>query len=1364
MNRTKAASHRAVLLGIFVLGLVAALIVLPYNFSQAGNSKKGAAWRTESHEPGYQDYDIRLDKSDDVRQFLADSRQSAGLTERAVDNTREGFVKGEEELRATVPTLKIEYNEDIRIPEVIAPDIDRGVASLTGPSSGVKNAEILRNFIRQNNSLIGMGDAQANQLKVTADYTNPDGNLSYAHLEQFINNIPVFRGEIKAGFNRRGEMFRVINNLAPGLDYNSLSADFANPTDAVKAAFTKVTRPMTADDASPNRAVSNDLKVVFGSGDWATTAEKMYFPTEPGVAVAAWRVLIWQPVNAYYVIVDANTGRMLWRKNLGNDQTQSATYEVYTSPTSIVNLAGNPAPMSPGPVDPSLGGQGAIIARSNVTLVGNEPPYAFNNLGWITDGANITDGNNLEAGDDLGGTNGVDAPVTGVGRVFSSAWNPPPGSPPPGDAVTVAAARNGAVIQMFYAMNRYHDELYLYGFTEAARNFQNDNFGRGGAAGDRVSAEGQDSSGTNNANFNAGADGTRGRMQMYIWTGPSPQRDGTGDAEVIYHEVTHGTSNRLHNNNAGLNTNMSQGMGEGWGDFYGHAMLSRPSEPLDSTNATGGYVLLNGFGTVGTQNYYYGIRRFPKARLSFTGGPQNRPHNPMTFADIDSNQINVTNGAYPAMTGPHISTTPDQLHAAGEVWSSALWEARCQMVARLGWAVGNRKILQLVTDGMKLDPNGPTFLQARDAIITAAANSTLGPEAAADAADVREGFRIRGMGFGASIQTATSPARVTESFDFMNARVINPITFTDPAPGGNNNTFADPGETILLSVPVTNTIGSTVTNVTVSANGGPPVNYGSVANGATVTQTIPFTISAGQPCGSVLAITFTLNSDSGIQTPFVKNITIGQPILGFSENFDGVTAPALPAGWTTAVTGAGVAPITSTTNPSSAPNDAFLAEQTVVGTNALETPPILINSASAQLSFKNLFNLENTFDGMVLEISNPAVNGGAYQDIITAGGSFVSGGYRTGIVQSGTCTDPLNGRQAWTGLSGGTNAAPTYIDTVVNLPASANGQSIKLKFLVGSDCSIAGTTTPGARIDTIAITTGSSCVPVVVIGNSDARADFDGDNKSDLSVFRPSEGNWYLNRSTAGFTVVHWGLGSDTLVPGDYDGDDKTDTAIYRPSNTLGVPDFFVLRSSNSTVFGIEFGLVGDVPIVGDFTGGDLDDFAVYRQSTGYWYTYANPAGPPTGPEGSIVTITLVGTTGTPVSGDFDGDDISDLTMFEAGVWTIRKSTGGTVTVNWGQAGDKLVSADYDGDGKDDQAVFRSGQWLIHGSLGTDSTINWGLGTDDPVPGDYDGDGKDDVAVYRNGTWYVKGSTSGIVISNFGLGSDTAIAETYQQP
>ena len=218
----------------------------------------------------------------------------------------------------------------------------------------------------------GVGDSQTNDLETAADYTNPDGNLSYAHLEQKIGGIPVFQGEIKAGFTKKGEMFRVVNHLAPGLNYAALSDDFGDPANAVKFAAGYINHELKDYESAANTDASSDLKIVFGAGDWATTAEKIYFPTEPGVARPAWQILIWEPTDAFYVVVDAETGKLLWRKNIGADQTQPATYNVYTNPNSMVNVAENPAPITPGPLDPSLGTQGAQIQRNNVTLIGNE--------------------------------------------------------------------------------------------------------------------------------------------------------------------------------------------------------------------------------------------------------------------------------------------------------------------------------------------------------------------------------------------------------------------------------------------------------------------------------------------------------------------------------------------------------------------------------------------------------------------------------------------------------------------------------------------------------------------------------------------------------------------------------------------------------------------------------------------------------------------------------------------------------------------------------------------------------------------------------------------------------------------------------
>src|SRR5688572_11563962 len=764
-------ARRSIIATLSTLTFATAVIVFAAQFytpTVRRATATGLATVTRSHSDDLPNYDIRTDAG--ALEKLAEYRQLQNRAASDVADIRDRFVRGEKALARQVPTLKIFYNSDIKIPEVIGTDVTKGRAFLT-PASRRNRPEIIADFLRENRNLIGVSDHEISELKLFADYTNPDGKLSFVEFNQVINGVPVFRGEIKAAFTERGELGRVVNNLAPGLEDGNVPTDFGDAAAAVRFAAANINHELRPEETVVHKNASTGLKLVFGSGDWATTAEKMYFPTEPGVAVPAWRVLIWQPVNAFYVMVDAKNGTVLWRKNLTEDQAQPATYQVYVNPNAMMNVADSPAPLTPyiSPnFSPADGAQGVLLNRTNVARIGNEAPYLFNTNGWINDGANTTDGNALESGIDRDGTNGVDpgSPATGnPARTFLSLWNPPPGNPAPGDSPLTPEAQRGAVIQQFYIMNWYHDELYRLGFTEPARNYQHENFGRGGAEGDRISAEGQDSSGTNNANFSSGADGTRGRMQMYLWTGPNPDRDGTGDADIMIHEVTHGTSNRLHGNNSGLTLNLSRAMGEGWSDFYAHCLLSEPSDSLNGIHSLSGYALFQAFGAVGNASYYYGIRRFPKAIMSSTGGPMNRPHNPLTFADIDQTQLNTSDGAFAAMSGPHISVTADQVHAAGEVWNSALWEVRGKLIARLGWAEGNRRVLQYVTDGMKLAPIGPTFLTERDAILAAALMT------GDDVADIWAGFAIRGMGASASIQNPGSGggnARVTEAFDLPN--------------------------------------------------------------------------------------------------------------------------------------------------------------------------------------------------------------------------------------------------------------------------------------------------------------------------------------------------------------------------------------------------------------------------------------------------------------------------------------------------------------------------------------------------------------------------------------------------------------------
>jgi hypothetical protein len=287
------------------------------------------------------------------------------------------------------------------------------------------------------------------------------------------------------------------------------------------------------------------------------------------------------------------------------------------------------------------------------------------------------------------------------------------------------------------------------------------------------------------------------------------------------------------------------------------------------------------------------------------------------------------------------------------------------------------------------------------------------------------------------------------------------------------NGVIDPGEDVTVSFGVTN-IGPGQTNdlvVTLLPTGGVtfptgPVNYGVVAGGATAARNFSFSNNAS--CGATITLTFHVQDgdlDLGnFSIPFTLGVLANSPAT-FTENFDGVAAPALPAGWTTAkIPATGNPPlwVTSTTNDTP-PNSAFGGGSTTPGENSLTSPAIAIpappvggSNPGVRLTFRNSYNTEPDFDGAVLEIS---INGGAFQDILAAGGSFVEGGYNSAI----TVTDSvLTGRPAWTGNSGG------FITTTVVLPPASYSQNAQLRWRTAYDT---GTNPAGGgqRIDTISI-------------------------------------------------------------------------------------------------------------------------------------------------------------------------------------------------------------------------------------------------------------------------------------------------------
>ena len=261
--------------------------------------------------------------------------------------------------------------------------------------------------------------------------------------------------------------------------------------------------------------------------------------------------------------------------------------------------------------------------------------------------------------------------------------------------------------------------------------------------------------------------------------------------------------------------------------------------------------------------------------------------------------------------------------------------------------------------------------------------------------------------------------------------------------------------------------------------------------------------------------------------------------------------------------------------------------------------------------------------------------------------------------------------------------------------------------------------------------------------------DFDGDGRADVSVFRPSNGVWYLNQSQNGFTGTAFGLSTDKLTPADYDGDGKTDLAVYRGGT-------WYLQRSQLGFTGVNFGAADDVPVPADYDGDGKADVAVFRPSNGTWYLLQSTNG--------FAAIAFGVSTDKPVPADYNGDGKTEVALFRPsnGTWYLSPDPAINYgAVQFGAVDDKPVPADYDGDGKADVAVYRGGIWYLNRSRDGFVGIAFGLGTDLPTAADYDGDGKADVSVFRSGTWYLNRSTAGFMGIAFGEATDKPVPNSF---
>lgn len=270
--------------------------------------------------------------------------------------------------------------------------------------------------------------------------------------------------------------------------------------------------------------------------------------------------------------------------------------------------------------------------------------------------------------------------------------------------------------------------------------------------------------------------------------------------------------------------------------------------------------------------------------------------------------------------------------------------------------------------------------------------------------------------------------------------------------------------------------------------------------------------------------------------------------------------------------------------------------------------------------------------------------------------------------------------------------------------------------------------------------------------------DFDGDSKTDIGIYRPSNSQWWYQKSLDNqVNAFQFGATADRIMPADFTGDGKTDVAFWRPSTG----EWFVLRSEDLSYYSFHFGIAGDISVPADFDADGIADPTVFRPSTGTWYINRSTGGTDVigfGQNGDLPTV-----------GDYDGDGKADMAIFRpsVGQWWINRSTAGAIVLAFGNSTDKPVQGDYTGDGKADVAFWRpsTGEWFVLRSEDISSYYSVPFGTlgDTPTPGDYDGDGKFDTAVFRpsNQNWYINRTTSGLLIQQFGLAGDKPVPSAF---
>jgi Zn-dependent metalloprotease len=728
-----------------VLAVVAAAaIVLPLWKSDAAPQQPSTVFPQASANRALPNFDVRLrDRSEfnDMDLSSTPGKQAAMLNART--RSRSTAV---EQFRSS---LRAEHANNLRAVVNEAGAMKNFFvdgATLSEPQSDTAD-NIARRFLARNNSLFALSDANSEELKLENE--DNDQGTTFLNYTQTVDGLKVFEGQVQVVVNKNGEVLNVREGfLVDGPPVRRRGA--MNEARAIAKAFEHAGRTVSPSFVE-NYARQSTTEMSRFSNPLDLNFEEV-LSEQNVVRVGGESRLAWHiyadigPDEWYEILLDAYTGELLLRHNLYLFEAQGT---VYTEA-------------------PDKG------ARQLVSFVGDTTINTA--AGWMGTSTTTT-GNNVEAYLDTDANNAPDN-NNGAGLSVGHATSATQDFTFPFSTTVDPRTQQAAVVtNIFYYNNIMHDFSYNLGFTEAARNFQVNNFGRGGTGNDSVRAEAQDGSGTNNANFATPPDGQRPRMQQFLFTAPTPDRDSSVDGDVVFHEYGHGISNRLiGNGSTALSGTQSGAMGEGWSDYW--------AITINNDGAVGEYVT----------NNPAGIRR-----AAYTV-PAAAVHD--SYADVGAGGFEV--------------------HRDGEVWAATLWDLRTQ----LGAAITDR----IVLNGMKFTPTRPSFLNARDGIIQADQNLNGGANRCAIwAVFARHGMGVSAVGNDGTTHTAASdvPADCGGTCSFS----INPTSASFAAAGGSASV------TVTTQAGCNWTAASNNSFITItsgaSGSGSGTVNYSVAANTST---------------------------------------------------------------------------------------------------------------------------------------------------------------------------------------------------------------------------------------------------------------------------------------------------------------------------------------------------------------------------------------------------------------------------------------------------------------------------------------------------------------------------------------------------